>query len=139
MSYQDEVVVSLPKKGGRNKDRKTEQAIAAVMRCRTIKEAAADCGLSYGALKMWLKQDWFRAEYDEAKRQMLDSTINQLRTAGGDAVSLLHKVVKNPKLATTPRVTAARAIVELLLKCVETQDIVARLERIEKAQQEVRL
>lgn len=137
MSRQNEIAER--PKGGHNKSRRTEQAIAALLRCKTVKEAAHECGLNYGTLKTWLTEDWFLGEYREAKDELLDGVVNQLRDAGNDAVALLRKIVHNNKLAPTPRVSAARAILELLLKAVETQDIIARLERIETAQKDIRL
>ena len=110
-----------------------EQAIAALLHGRTVKEAAASIGMSYGSLTSWLSSEWFTKEYDAAKLQLLDSTINQLRTAGGEGVATLRDVAGNQNNPAAARATAGRALVELLLRAIETQDLAARLERLEDA------
>ena len=118
------------------KRRKKEEAIAALMRGRNIEQAAKDCGLGYRTLKTWLASDWFQSEYQAAKNQLLDSTINQLRTIGSEGVAGLRDVVTNTDSPPAARVSAGRAILEVLLKAVEIQDVAARLERLEAAMKE---
>ena len=120
-------------RGGKNKCRKKEEAIAALLRGQTIQDAAQDCGIGYRTLKTWLASEWFQTEYQAAKRQLLDSTINQLRAVGGEGVAALRDVVVNAESPATARVSAARAILEVLLKAVEIQDISVRLEKLEAA------
>ena len=112
---------------------KTEQVIAALLRGRTLKEAAAEVRMGYRTLKYWLASDWFRAEYNEAKKLLLDSTVNQLRTAGGEGVETLRDVARNRENPPAARATAARGLLEVLLRAVETQDLAERLERLETA------
>jgi transposase-like protein len=121
-----------PASGGRRAD-KAELVIAALLRGKRLIEVAAELGMGTSTLRDWMRADWFREDYGAARQQLLDGTINKLRSAGNDAVDLLHKVIRNPKLATTPRVSAARAILEVLLKAVEIQDITTRLEKLEAA------
>ncbi len=87
-------------------------------------------------MKTWLASDWFQTEYQAAKKQLLDSTINQLRTIGSEGVAALHDVVVNVENPPAARVSAARAILEVLLKAVEIQDITTRLERLEAVMNE---
>jgi hypothetical protein len=98
-----------------------------------VKEAAEEVGMGYRTLKYWLTCDWFRAEYDAAKRLMLSETINQLHAGGGEGVATLREVANLRESPPAARVSAARGLLELLLRAVETQDIVDRLERLEVA------
>src|SRR5580765_1721517 len=100
-------------KGG--KIRKSEEVIAALLSGRSMRQAAQDRGIGYRTLKTWLASDWFRAEYHAAKQQLLDATINQLRNIGGQAVAGLYDVVTNVTNPPAVRVSAARAILEVLL------------------------
>ena len=118
---------------GKTKRHKKEEAIVALLHGRTIQEAALDCGLGYRTLKTWMASEWFRTAYRAAKRQLLDSTINQLRAVSGQGVAVLQEIANNPDSPATARVSAARAIVELTLKAVEIQDILERLESLEAA------
>jgi hypothetical protein len=112
---------------------RTELVIAAVLRARTLKEAAEELGMGYRTLKTWMSRDDFRAEYEEAKRLLLDETVNQLRTAGGEGVAALRDVANNRANPAAARATAARGLLEILLRAVEVQDITTRLERLEVA------
>jgi ribosomal protein S11 len=116
-------------KGG--KRRKAEEAIAALMAGRTIKQAAQECSIGYRTLKTWLASEWFQAEYRAARQRLLDSTINQLRSIGSEGVAGLHDVVTNTSHPAAARVSAARAILEVLLKAVEVQDVTTRLQHLE--------
>jgi ribulose 1,5-bisphosphate carboxylase large subunit-like protein len=116
-------------KGG--KRRKAEEAIAALMAGRTIKQAAQECNIGYRTLKTWLASEWFQIEYGAAKQRLLDSTINQVRSIGSEGVAGLHDVVTNTSHPAAARVSAARAILEVLLKAVEVQDIATRLQHLE--------
>jgi hypothetical protein len=97
---------------------------------RNIRQAAQECGIGYRMLKIWLASEWFKIEHRSAKKQLLDSTINQLRAIGGEGVTALHEVVINIASPAAARVCATRAILEVLLKAVEPQDITERLERL---------
>lgn len=139
MGYQDQtrpraapggpVPESRRPKGGRQ--RKAEVAIAALMRGATIKRAAEDAGIGYRTLKTWLASDWFPPLYQEAKDRLLDAVVNQLRSIGSEGVEALRAVVSNAESPPAARVSAGRAMLEILLRAVEVQDIVTRLARLE--------
>jgi len=110
-----------------------DQAIAALLRGRTVKEAAEELGIGYTTLKSWTRNnELFRAAYEEAKRLLLDETVNQLRTAGGEGVAALRDVANNSANPPAARASAARGLLEVLLRAVETQDLAARLEKLER-------
>lgn len=112
---------------------RTELVIAAVLRARTLKEAAEELGMGYRTLKSWMSRDEFRSEYDEAKRLLLDETVNQLRTAGGEGVAALRDVANNRENPPAARASAARGLLEVLLRAVETQDLAPRVAKLEDA------
>ncbi|HEY5380656.1 MAG TPA: hypothetical protein VIJ65_00240 [Acidobacteriaceae bacterium] len=117
-------------KGG--KIRKAEEVIAALLSGRSLKLAAQDCGLGYRTLKTWLSSEWFRAEYAAAKKCLLDTTVNHLRTVSGQAVATLYDVAVDATNPPAARAGAARAILEVLFRAVETQEILERLARLEE-------
>jgi transposase-like protein len=119
-----------PGKGARRPD-KAELVIAGLLRGQRLVDVAVEIGMGASTLRDWMHADWFREQYSAARQQLLEGTINKLRSAGNDAVNLLHQVILNPKLAATPRVSAARGLLELLLRAVEVQDLAVRLERLE--------
>ena len=116
--------------GPRN-DHRIEQVIAALLTSKSVYEASQRIGMGYRTLKDWLKRDEFRAEYDAAKHELLDQTINMLRSAGWKGVTTLEEVATNRKAAPTARTMAARGLLEVLLRAVETQDLASRVAALE--------
>lgn len=78
----------------------------------------------------------FRAAYDEAKRMVLEEAINQFRLFAGEAAQTLRDLMREPINPPSARATAARGLLEVLLRAVETQDLAERHERIAKLMQE---
>jgi|GEM_PF-6995170 len=99
-----------------------ESAIAALLTCRTIREAAAQCGIGESTLRRWLKESDFRRQYISAKGELLDATKNQLRAAAVEAVDALREVFQDRNAAAGARVGAAKAILELTLKIDEAEE-----------------
>lgn len=98
-----------------------ESAIGALLTCRTIREAAEQCGVGESTLRRWLNDSDFRGQYASAKRELLDATKNQLRAAAGEAVGALREVSQDRDAPAGARVGAAKAILELTLKIDETE------------------
>lgn len=111
--------------------RVTEQVIAALLTGLTIKQTARDLRIGERTIKRWLASEWFQNEYQEAKRLLLDSTINRLRSSGLEGVDTLREVARNKKNPPAARATAGRALLEVLLRAVETQDLAERLAKLE--------
>jgi hypothetical protein len=111
--------------------RKWEQAIGALLTQGSLGKSAAASNISESTLRRWLKDPAFQVAYGQAKRELLDSTINQLRSVGSDAVVALHEVAKSGPAGA--RVSAGRSILEILLRAVEVQDLAERLDKLEEA------
>lgn len=107
-------------------------AIASLLGGRNIAAAAAQCGVSKRTLQRWLKHESFRRNYDDAKRELLEGTINKLRSVGGEAVDALREVVTDGEAAAAARVSGSRAILETLIKAVEVQELEKRIGELEK-------
>jgi hypothetical protein len=56
--------------------RRKEAAIAALLECPTVKEAAKKCGLSYSTLKRWLRGPLKQA-FEDASKLVLQTTIDR--------------------------------------------------------------
>jgi hypothetical protein len=110
-----------------------ERVIVALLSARTIKDAAVQSGVAERSIQRWLKESEFQEEYRNAKSELLEGSINQLRTAGFDAAQRLHKIILDPAAPATAVVAASTRLLDLLLKSVEIQDLVQRLDRLEVA------
>jgi hypothetical protein len=118
---------------GDKTSRKQETAIAALLAHGTLGQSAAASNISESTLRRWLKEPYFQASYSQAKRQLLEGTINRLRSIGDDAVDGLSDVVKDKSSPAGARVSAGRAILEVMFRAVEMQDLAERLDKLEEA------
>jgi len=115
---------------------RSEQVIAAILAAPTLKDAAASLGCTPRTVQRWMKHEGFRKQYERAKAELLEGSINALRGAGWQGVSTLREVARDTKTPAAARVSAARAILELLLRGIETQELAERIERLETAVKE---
>jgi hypothetical protein len=99
----------------------------------TIGQAAIASNISESTLRRWLKEPHFQAAYSQAKRQLLEGTINHLRSIGNDAVNTLHSVATDESTPAGARVAASKSILDAMFRVVETQEIADRLDKLEEA------
>jgi DNA-binding MurR/RpiR family transcriptional regulator len=120
-------------KGHRAKlPRKQHQAIAALIKHQTTKEAAEDVGIGEATLFRWMQDHDFQKAYREAKRRVMDHAITQLQQVSSEAVLTLQAIMNDTEKPPSPRVTAARTILDMAVKAVELEDLTARIEALEK-------
>ena len=62
----------------------------------------------------------------------MEQAIARLQQVTGEAVGVLREIMLNLKASPTPRVLAARTILEFSLKAVEFEDLAARVEELER-------
>ena len=120
-------------KTGMGKSRKKTQAIAALIECGTIREAADACKITQRTLLYWLAEPEFLEEYESAQSQLLEGVVNQLHTGAFDSTKRLHKIVLDPEAPLTAVVSASRGLLDNLLKAVEIRNLSARLDRLESS------
>jgi hypothetical protein len=116
---------------GEKYSRKKEAAIAALLVCPTLSEAASSCNVAESTIRRWLKDGIFSRCYAEARRQTLETTVNLLRQKAVGGVVTLSEISENKQAPATARVSAARSLVELAIKAAELQDISERLDALE--------
>ena len=116
---------------GEKKTRKDEQTIAALLACPTIATAARKVGISETTLWRWLQDPEFQSQYRKARQHAVQHSIGALQRATTAAVETLERnlTCKTP----TVEVQAARVILEQAIKAAELDDLIARVEEIERA------
>jgi hypothetical protein len=115
--------------GGRQ-DRKREQAIAALLECGTLAEAAQRAKVSVRTLKVWLKEPGFLGAYRAAKRQLTEHAIGVLQEAAALAAATLRRSLRGGKVAD--RIRAALGILRHAVDAVELTDLRQRVEELER-------
>ena len=118
--------------GHGSKARRMEEAVAALLDCRSVKEAAAAVGMHENTLLRWMSEPAFEAMYKDARRQVLNAAIGRLQGLVSVAVQTLHDVMVDGEAPSSSRVSAARATLETAIKLAEVQELAERLEAVEK-------
>jgi hypothetical protein len=68
-----------------------EKALTALLNSTSITDAATKCGLSERSLYRFLEDDDFKNEYEQAKRQIVESAVFGLQQAANEAVETLRR------------------------------------------------
>jgi hypothetical protein len=110
-----------------------EKLITAMLSCRTLDEAAKQAGISRKTLYSVRQDAQFMARYQRALDEMLESAVNQLRSNAVHATEVLRKIAADENQHGNARVRASEVTLTTLLKATELQDILRRLEALEKA------
>jgi hypothetical protein len=111
-----------------------ERAIVSLVTHPTIEAAAAAVGMSRRSLQRWIKEPCFAAALRAARQSVMESTTNRLRNATGKAVDTLETLLDSPKEEIAAR--AAIAILDRAYKAVENEDLIRRIEALEKDRKE---
>lgn len=121
---------------GEKLSRKQEQAIAALLNCPTVEQAAKAVGIGEVTLWRWLQLPDFQEKYREAKRQAVAQAVARLQQVTTQAVDTLEAIMIDTEAPASSRVTAAKTVLEMAIKGVELEDLSARIEALEKTIEE---
>ena len=124
---------------GEKRSRKEEAAISALLTEAGIAAAAKKAGVSESTLRRWLQDEDFRERYRSARRQVLEQATALLQVASIDAVKALRAIVSDKSSPASPRVTAARTILDITYRAVETEELSERLLSIESTLEDMKL
>ena len=109
-----------------------EKAMAALLASDTQAEAAAKCGISDRALRGYLADPSFNAEYQRRKRQLVSDATRQIQASYQSAIRALRGIVESDMSAEGAKISAARALLEYGLRFTEMNDVLPRLEELEQ-------
>jgi SOS response regulatory protein OraA/RecX len=96
-----------------------ERALAALLLCGTVKEAAKECHIAHSTLLRWLDDEDFAAEYHKRRERILEATGTLLRNKTLSAVFVLADMMEGKEVKPMTRVMAARAVLEFAYRGYE--------------------
>lgn len=88
-----------------------EKIIAALMQHGTIKEAARTAGTTPRAIYDRMKDKDFRAEYLEAKNEIIRAALISLNANLSDAIKAVADIMRDPNTNPAVRLQAAQTII----------------------------
>lgn len=111
---------------------KQERAILALLAVGTIREAAAQCATSEGAIFRWLNESAFQSRYRAARRQLVETALAQLQSDCTKAARVLREIAEDTSAPASSRVSAARTILEQSISAIQLTDLQAEVEEIKR-------
>ena len=113
-----------------------EAVLALLVSGATIKATADSVGTNEKTIRRWLKEPEFAAELAEARADVTKGVIRSLIGKAEQAITTLDDIMTTEKVSAHAKVTAARTIIEYALKSIETEEIINRIEELEKCAKE---
>lgn len=109
------------------------KAIEALLTAPTKKEAAAAAGITERALRKYLADSEFQAEYRKACDALIDDATRQLKQLLPLGMDALEHLLTGETISDATRHAAVRTLLEYTAKYTELNDIEQRLEALELA------
>lgn len=110
---------------------KQAKAIECLLSEPTQEKAAQKAKISRATLSRWLTESAFQRDYREARKGLLEAVLTSLQAASIKAVETLNAVMGNTEAQPSARVSAARTVLDNLLRSREQLEIEERLQAIE--------
>jgi hypothetical protein len=122
------------KGSGEKLTHKQELVIAALLTHATRADVARAAGVSEVTIWRWLKHPGMQTAYLAARRQVVSDAMAQLQAACSEAVQSLQAIIQDAEAPAGARVSAAKAVLELAIRAVETEDLDLRIAALQARQ-----
>ncbi len=109
-----------------------ERCIAALLTTPSIKDAAKEIGITSRTIFLWLNDEKFSEAYRQARSKTVGLALAEIQKAMPQAIAALKEVMENREAPPSARVSAARAVLELAERWTQTEDLIGRVEVLEK-------
>jgi hypothetical protein len=118
-----------------NQSRKWEAAVAALLECATLEQAAVQTRVSLRTLKGWLKEPAFLDLFRKARRQVVENAVTRLQQLTLQATLALHRNLSCGIAGVEVR--AATVVFEHAARGLEVFDLADKLAQLEQQFAEV--
>lgn len=115
---------------------KREKLALALLEAPTVAEAARRVGIAERTAFVWLKEPEFQRLFQEVKRRFISLALSRLEGITGEAIETLREIM-NTGQGEGPRVSASRAILEMVLKLYEYEQLEERIAKLEEKLDEI--
>jgi DNA-binding MurR/RpiR family transcriptional regulator len=111
---------------------KQERAIVALIAAETVEKAAEQINVAPSTIYRWMQDKDFKNSYRNAKSELVTHAITRLQQISSESAETLREIMQDKEKPASARVTAARAILDTAIKAVEYENLLVRIEKIEK-------
>jgi hypothetical protein len=118
----------------KNENLTAQQArtIEALLTEPTQEKAAVKAKVSRATITRWMSGPTFKQAYSEARSQLIETVMTALHSASVTAVTTLTDVMDDKEAQPSARVSAAKTVLDNLLRSREQIEIEERLKNLEK-------
>ena len=110
---------------------KLQRVAGNVLMCKTLKEAAAQSGISERTLRRIRKTDEFHEAMTAARAEAFERVFDVVCAAAPDSVAQLIAITNDPAAPASARVAAARSVLEFARACYDQRSILDRISALE--------
>jgi hypothetical protein len=118
---------------GSKLNRKIQAAVLALLTARNSEEAARSIGVSQKTFQRWQKLPEFEQALREAQTAAFRQSLGKLHQASTAAVTTLLKTMVDPATPLAAKARCAFYILDQTRRAIETDNILPRLEELERA------
>ena len=114
-----------PPKSTENRQKLTRRqtmALAALIECKSIAEAARRCGCAESTLHSYLRNEAFKEAYQRELDALLDGAATRAKQGISPALDILRAVAEDPMQPPASRVTAARGLIDGGLRVIKEHE-----------------
>ncbi len=112
---------------------KQKAALQALLSCNSRREAAKQAGISERTLRGYFQDEAFVNEYNRAFGELMDTGTRMLQKEIRTAVETLHGVMTGKESSEGARNSAARTVLDMAPRYTELNDIIQRIEQLERS------
>jgi len=110
-----------------------QRAVVALLSESTQAAAAAKANVSARTIRRWLAEDGeFRADYREARRQLVEEAVKDIQKACVAATRTLREVMSDTAAPSSARIGAARIVLTVAIEAVERDSLMSRIDELER-------
>ncbi len=108
-----------------------QRAIEALLSARSYADAARHAGCNERSLRRWLRDDFFRDKYRQARREAAGRTFALMHSVMARGAKVLDEIVHDSAASPSARVSALRLAWEWGQRGYELEDIEDRLDYLD--------
>lgn len=111
---------------------RAERYLTALLTSKTQREAAAKAGITPRRLREIMRDPEFSAEYTRRKAEIVDDATRSIQGVYQKAITALEEVIDSEEATPRDKINAARAILEHGQQFTETNEVLTRIEDLER-------
>ena len=112
-------------------NRRADRILEALLSNKTIKAAAEAAKVSERVVYNYLNDPAFEIRYKNARSNIILGVSNNLRSRMNEAVEIIGQIMCDTDVNAGNRLAAAKLILEMGNRYIETVDILERLQKLE--------